>query len=170
MLTPPRTIGFSYSRVELPLLTHPWLLTYTRVTCCLARAHAYGIESSRLPVEHSRSHPRTHQSNSTRTSGSCNFAADLVLRVEPALRCSCLDFRTDEGSSPCVAPPSSLHPVAISALPPFLPARRSSCISRASELASSLSICLPSSGVLHLWRCPRLATASFPCLLASAPA
>jgi hypothetical protein len=28
----------------------------------------------------------------------------------------------DEGSSPCVAPSSSLHPVATSALPPFFPA------------------------------------------------
>jgi hypothetical protein len=82
---------FSCSRAELPLLTHPWLLTCSRVTCCLARAHAYGIESSQLPVEHSRSHPRTHQFNSTRTSGSCNFAAGLVLRVGPVPRYSCPD-------------------------------------------------------------------------------
>jgi hypothetical protein len=48
MPTPPRTSGFSCSRVELPLLTHPWLLTCSRVACCLARALAYGIESSRV--------------------------------------------------------------------------------------------------------------------------
>jgi hypothetical protein len=91
MPTPLRTSGFSCSRVEHPLLTHPWLLTCSRVTCCLARAHAYGIESSRLLVEHSRSHPRTHQSNSTRNSGSCNFAAGPVLRVGPVPRYSCPD-------------------------------------------------------------------------------
>jgi hypothetical protein len=44
-------------------------------------------------------------------------------RVRPASRCSCFDLRMDKGSSPCVAPLSSLHPVTTSASPPFLPAR-----------------------------------------------
>jgi hypothetical protein len=59
-------------------------------------------------------------------------------RIRPTSRCSCFDLRTDKGSSPCVAPPNSLHPVATSASPPFLSARRSSCISRANEFASTL--------------------------------
>jgi hypothetical protein len=59
MLTPPRTLGFSCSRVELPLLMHPWLLTCSRVIYYPARAHACGIKPSWPPVEHSRSYPRT---------------------------------------------------------------------------------------------------------------
>jgi hypothetical protein len=57
------------------LLLDHWLLTYSCEVYCLARAHACGIESSRAPVEHSRSHSRTCQFNSARTSGSCNSAA-----------------------------------------------------------------------------------------------
>jgi hypothetical protein len=56
------------------LLLHPWPSTCSRMACCLVRAHAYGIEPSRPPVEHSRSHPRTRQSNSARTA-SCRCIA-----------------------------------------------------------------------------------------------
>jgi hypothetical protein len=71
---------------------------------CLARAHACGIEPSRPPAEHSRSHPWTRRSSSARTSGSCSAAAvstccDAIragLPPPPVLRCA---------SNPCrVAP------------------------------------------------------------------
>jgi hypothetical protein len=91
-------------------------------------------------------------------------ATGLALRIEPAPRYSCSDLRMDEGSSPCVAPPSSLHPVATSALPPFFPARRaitvlppprgprSVCIRAVPSVAFSST----ASDVLHAWpRCSR---------------
>jgi hypothetical protein len=57
------------------LLSHHWPLTCSRVACCLARAHACGIEPSRPLAKHFRSHLRTHRFNSARTSGFCNSAA-----------------------------------------------------------------------------------------------
>jgi hypothetical protein len=75
MLIPSRPSGFSCSWVELPLLTYPWLLTCSRVACCLARAHACGIEPSWPLAKHFRSHSRTRQFDSARTSGFCNSAA-----------------------------------------------------------------------------------------------
>jgi hypothetical protein len=54
------------------LLSHHWLLTCSRVACCLARAHACGIEPSRPLAKHFRSHSRTRRFYSARTSGFCN--------------------------------------------------------------------------------------------------
>jgi hypothetical protein len=129
MPTPPRTSGFSCSRLSLHcsracaieirsahprsllqdrrawlyllravpvLLPHHWLLTCLRVACCLARALACGIEPSRPPAKHFRSHSRMRRFNSARTSGSCNFAAlstccDTIrasLPPPPVLRCA----------------------------------------------------------------------------------
>jgi hypothetical protein len=45
------------------------------------------------------------------------------LAVSPASRCFCFDLCMGGGSSPCVAPPSSLHSVTTSASPPFFLAR-----------------------------------------------
>jgi hypothetical protein len=89
------------------LLSHHWTSTYSRVVCCLVRAHACGNKPSWPPVEYSRSHSRTRRFNSAWTSGSCNSAAlptccDAIraglpppsvfaLLVEPAPRCSCTD-------------------------------------------------------------------------------
>jgi hypothetical protein len=57
------------------LLSHHWPSTCLRVVRCLARAHTCGNESSRPPVEHSRSHSRMCRFNSARTSRSCNSVA-----------------------------------------------------------------------------------------------
>jgi hypothetical protein len=136
MLTPPRTSGFSCSRLSLHcsracaaetrpahsrsflqdrrawlhllrtisiLLLHPWSSTCSRVVYCLAYARACGNETSWPSTEHSRSHSRTRRFNSARTSGSCNFAAGLMLCVEPAPRYSYnrrLRFATSPSGSP----------------------------------------------------------------------
>jgi hypothetical protein len=78
------------------LLSHHWLSTCSRVVCCLARALACGIKSSRLLAKHFRSHSRTRRFNSARTSGSCNstvlsICCDAIrtgLPPPPVLRCA----------------------------------------------------------------------------------
>jgi hypothetical protein len=119
------------------LLSHHWPLTCSRVACCLARALACGIEPSRPPVEHSRSHPRTRRSNSARTSEPCNSAVlstccDTIragLPPPPVLRCAsnprCVapasTFAWMKGARRAwlhLAPPSSSHPITAFALPP----------------------------------------------------
>jgi hypothetical protein len=138
------------------LFSHHWPSTCSRVVRFLARAHACGIELSRPLAKHFRSHSRTCRFNSARTSGFCNSAAlsiccDAIragLPPPPVLRCA--------SNLRCVAPASTsvwmkgarrawlLRARRIRS-PPLLPARRSSCISRASELASTLPGHRPSS-------------------------
>jgi hypothetical protein len=72
------------------LLPHQRPPICLRVVCCLARAHAYGIEPSRPPVEHSRSHPRTRQSNSARTSA---FASPPFLPARHAITATSVSAR-----------------------------------------------------------------------------
>jgi hypothetical protein len=84
--------AWSHLLHTVPVLhSHHWPLICSHVAHCLARAHACGIEPSRPPVEHFHSHSRTCRFNSAQTSGSCNSAAGLVLRIKTALRCSCPD-------------------------------------------------------------------------------
>jgi hypothetical protein len=164
--TSPRTLGFSCSRVELPLLTHPWLLTSSRVACCFACALACGIEPSQPPVERSRSHPRMRQSNSTQTSRSSNFAAGLALRscssrarraitiafASPLLLLSC---RALTAPSPPRGPrPACIRittSAAVRARPPPFSTSSSQC-----RLTSSAASSSTVSDVLHAWLyCPR---------------
>jgi hypothetical protein len=138
-------------------------------------------ELSRPLVERFRSYSRTRRFSSTRTSGSCNFAVLSTccdaIRVDlpppPVLRCASNPRRI---ASALITLPLYSYSFRIRraktvafASPSFLPTRRSSCISRVSELVSSLPIRRPSSCVFHLWRCPRLAAVSFLCPPASAP-
>jgi hypothetical protein len=115
MLAPSRTSGFSCSRVELPLLSHPWFLTCSRVACCLAHALAYGIEPSRPLAKRFRSHSRTRRFNSAQTFGFCNFVVHptccdtICLPPKPSL----LPFRSlaralaARTSAPCYSSSSS---------------------------------------------------------------
>jgi hypothetical protein len=91
------------------LLSHHWPSTCSRVVYCPAHAHACGIEPSRPLAKHFRSHSRMRRFNSARTSGSCNSAASLKLRVEPASCYSCPDLRMGGGSSSCLAAPHLLR-------------------------------------------------------------
>jgi hypothetical protein len=103
------------------LLPHQWPPACTRVVGCLAYACACGNKPSWPPVEHSLSHPRTCQSKSTRTSGSCNSAAlstcyDTIkagLPPLPVLRCAsnpCRAVSASTASCCCIAFPSELAP------------------------------------------------------------
>jgi hypothetical protein len=80
------------------LLSHHWLLTCSRVACCLARALACWIDPNRPLTKHFRSHSRMRRFTSAWTFGSRNSAAfppatccDAIragLPPPPVLRCA----------------------------------------------------------------------------------
>jgi hypothetical protein len=111
------------------LLSHHWLLIYSRMACCLARALACGIKPSRPLAKHFRSHSQTCRFNSARTSGSCNSTVHStccdVIRVDlplpPVLRCASNPRRVTPAptaSCRCVASPSAFAAPYLPPLPP----------------------------------------------------
>jgi hypothetical protein len=124
------------------LLSYRWPSTYSRVAGCLARAHACGNEPSRPSVEHSRSHPRTRQSNSTRTSA---FALPPFLPARRAITAP----SPPRGPRPAcirITPSAVVH----TRPPPFSTSSSQCCLT--SSAASSSTV----SDVLHAWLyCPR---------------
>jgi hypothetical protein len=104
----------SSANLRVSLLTaKPSLLTHMRRFCSAPASTAPSLHARGwLPCIRTCLWKRTES------------AVSPASRVGPASRCSCFDLSMGGGSTPCVAPPSSLHPVATSASPPFFPARR----------------------------------------------